>query len=144
MRKNACWFWARNPKLIHLSGNKTKGLLGRHLFQPLKVCAPGLDPAKRVLGHRCPTVGRNEGVGQSCETRDSKPDRKSKGKTHMPEVIGAHRMGGNVDDVLRVRVADVAAYDTFYKRLTSRVCVSDISTSFVMEDIKDTTALPLG
>ena len=46
-------------------------------------------------------------------------------------------------DVLKVQLADVAAYDRFYKRLTSRISVSDISASFVMEEIKDTTALPL-
>lgn len=61
----------------------------------------------------------------------------------MPEVVGAYRMTGELDYVLRVRVADVPAYDTFYKRLTSRISVSDISASFVMEEIKDTTAVPL-
>lgn len=61
----------------------------------------------------------------------------------MPEVTGAYRMSGDLDYVLHVRVADVAAYDAFYKRLTSRVSVSDISASFVMEDIKHTTAVPL-
>lgn len=61
----------------------------------------------------------------------------------MPEVVGAYRMTGDLDYVLRVRVADVAAYDTFYKQLTSRISVSDISASFVMEEIKETTAVPL-
>jgi Lrp/AsnC family transcriptional regulator len=61
----------------------------------------------------------------------------------LPEIISAQRMTGDLDYVLRVRLADVAAYDLFYKRLTSRISVSDISASFVMEDIKDTTALPL-
>lgn len=61
----------------------------------------------------------------------------------LPEVIGAYRMTGDLDYMLRVRVADVAAYDVFYKRLITGVEVSDISASFVMEDIKDTTALPL-
>ncbi len=61
----------------------------------------------------------------------------------MPEVVGAYRMTGDLDYVLRVRVADVPAYDAFYKRLIGRVSVSDISASFVMEEIKDTTALPL-
>ena len=61
----------------------------------------------------------------------------------MPEVVGAYRMTGDLDYVLRVRVADVPAYDAFYKRLTSRISVSDISASFVMEDMKDTTAVPL-
>ncbi len=61
----------------------------------------------------------------------------------LPEITSAQRMTGDLDYVLKVRLADVAAYDLFYKRLTSRISVSDISASFVMEDIKDTTALPL-
>ncbi len=61
----------------------------------------------------------------------------------LPEVVGAYRMTGDLDYVLRVRVADVPAYDEFYKRLTSRISVSDISASFVMEEIKETTAVPL-
>lgn len=61
----------------------------------------------------------------------------------FPEVVGAYRMTGDLDYVLRVRVADVPAYDAFYKRLISRISVSDISASFVMEEIKETTAVPL-
>lgn len=61
----------------------------------------------------------------------------------MPEIQGAHRMTGDLDYVLRVRVRDVADYDRFYKALIGRVQMADISASFVMEDIKDTTALPI-
>ncbi|WP_102109166.1 Lrp/AsnC family transcriptional regulator [Oceaniglobus roseus] len=61
----------------------------------------------------------------------------------MPQIVGAHRMSGDLDYLLRVRVADVPAYDRFYKALIARVPLSDISASFVMEDLKDTTALPL-
>lgn len=61
----------------------------------------------------------------------------------MPEIISAQRMTGDLDYVLRVRVADVAAYDQFYQRLIAKVSIADVSASFVMEDIKDTTALPL-
>jgi Lrp/AsnC family transcriptional regulator len=61
----------------------------------------------------------------------------------LPEITSAQRMTGDLDYVLMVRLADVVAYDVFYKRLTSRISVSDISASFVMENIKDTTALPL-
>ncbi len=61
----------------------------------------------------------------------------------MPEIVGAHRMSGDLDYVLRVRVRDVADYDRFYKDLIGRVPVSDISASFVMEDIKDTTEIPV-
>ena len=61
----------------------------------------------------------------------------------MPEIIGAHRMSGDLDYVLRVRVRDVKAYDVFYQRLIAKVPISEVSASFVMEDIKDTTGLPI-
>ena len=61
----------------------------------------------------------------------------------LPEIVGAHRMSGELDYVLRVQVADVADYDRFYKRLIELVPLRDISASFVMENIKDTTALPV-
>lgn len=61
----------------------------------------------------------------------------------IPEILGAHRMSGDLDYVLRVRVSDVKDYDRFYQRLISQVAVSDISASFVMDDIKDTTAMPV-
>ena len=64
--------------------------------------------------------------------------------TSLPEILGAHRMSGDLDYVLRVRVADVQDYDRFYKRLIGLVPIADISASFVMEDIKDTTVLPIG
>ncbi|WP_237072682.1 Lrp/AsnC family transcriptional regulator [Pseudaestuariivita rosea] len=63
---------------------------------------------------------------------------------HLPEVVGAYRLTGDLDYVLTVRVADVAAYDRFYKKLIARVPVSEISASFVMEHMKDTTAIPIG
>ena len=61
----------------------------------------------------------------------------------MPEIVAAQRMTGDLDYVLRVRLADVPAYDRFYQRLIKKVKIADVSASFVMEDIKETTALPL-
>jgi len=61
----------------------------------------------------------------------------------LPEIIDAQRMTGDLDYILRVRVADVPAYDHFYQRFISKVKVADVSASFVMEHIKETTALPL-
>ena len=61
----------------------------------------------------------------------------------LPEIQGAHRMSGDIDYVLRLRVANVREYDRFYQRLIAKVPIADISASFVMEDIKDTTALPV-
>jgi Lrp/AsnC family transcriptional regulator len=50
--------------------------------------------------------------------------------------------GGPVD-IFRVVVPDIEAYDAFYKRLIAKIEISDVSTSFAMEQIKYTTALPL-
>lgn len=61
----------------------------------------------------------------------------------MPEILGAYRMTGDLDYLVRARVADVKAYDRLYRALVARVDLHDVSASFVMEELKDTTALPL-
>ena len=61
----------------------------------------------------------------------------------MPEVVEFYRMSGDVDYLLRVVVADMRHYDAFYKRLIGKVQLTDVSSSFAMEEIKYTTALPL-
>ena len=61
----------------------------------------------------------------------------------FPEVIELYRMSGEVDYLMRVVVPDLAAYDSFYLRLIREVDLHDVSSSFAMERIKYTTALPL-
>ena len=61
----------------------------------------------------------------------------------FPEVVEFYRMSGEVDYLLRVVVPDIAAYDTFYKKLIGKIALNDVSSSFAMEQIKYTTALPL-
>ena len=61
----------------------------------------------------------------------------------FPEIIGVYRMSGDLDYVLRARVADVKAYDRLYQRLIAKVPLSDVSASFVMEEIKETTVVPV-
>jgi Lrp/AsnC family transcriptional regulator len=61
----------------------------------------------------------------------------------LPEVVEFYRMSGQVDYLLRVVVPDIAAYDRFYKKLIAKIELSDVSSSFAMEQIKYTTALPL-
>jgi len=61
----------------------------------------------------------------------------------MPEVVEFYRMSGEVDYLLRVVVPDMAAYDRFYRKLITNVQLTDVSSSFAMEEIKYTTALPL-
>lgn len=62
----------------------------------------------------------------------------------IPEVVEFYRMSGEVDYLLRVVVPDIAAYDKVYKRLIAGTALHDVSSSFAMEEIKLTTALPLG
>jgi Lrp/AsnC family transcriptional regulator len=79
-------------------------------------------------------------------TSDHSPDwldRFARATRDMPEILGVYRMTGDLDYLIRARVADVAAYDALYQRLIRRVPLSDVSASFVMEEIKDTTALPV-
>ncbi|MCP9628224.1 Lrp/AsnC family transcriptional regulator [Rhodopseudomonas palustris] len=61
----------------------------------------------------------------------------------MPEVIEFYRMAGDVDYMLRVVVADMRAYDIFYKRLISTVALKNVTSRFAMEKIKSVTALPV-
>ena len=62
----------------------------------------------------------------------------------FPEVVSFYRMSGQVDYLLKVVVPDIAAYDTFYKKLVSEIDIEDVSSAFAMERIKETTQLPLG
>lgn len=61
----------------------------------------------------------------------------------IPEIVGVYRTTGDIDYLLQAVVPDVAGYDALYKRLIDRIALSDVSSSFVMEKIKETTALPL-
>lgn len=61
----------------------------------------------------------------------------------IPEVVEFYRMSGDVDYLLRVVVPDIAAYDKVYKRLIAGTQLHDVSSSFAMEELKLTTALPL-
>lgn len=60
-----------------------------------------------------------------------------------PEVLGAYRMTGDLDYLIRARVGSVQDYDRFYQRMIARLPLSDVSASFVMEEIKETTELPV-
>ncbi len=121
LSRNACW---RRVKALEQSGVITGRVA---LVDAAKVGAPLTAMVMiRTSAHDAAWMKQFQATLQS-----------------MPEIVGAYRMTGDLDYVLRVRVADVPAYDAFYKRLTSRISVSDISASFVMEDLKDTTALPL-
>lgn len=62
----------------------------------------------------------------------------------MPEVMAFYRMAGEYDYLMQVQVADMKSYDGFYKRLVNGIPgLIDVTSSFAMERIKHTTALPL-
>ena len=60
-----------------------------------------------------------------------------------PEVMEAHRLAGEIDYILKVRVENARAYDEFYQALISEVKIFNVTALLSMEEIKFTTALPL-
>ncbi len=121
LSRNACW---RRVKAMEADGT----IVGRvTLVDPEAVgCPLTAMVLVRTSGHNSEWLAQFQAVIR-----------------RIPEITGAYRMSGELDYILRVRVPDVAAYDAFYKRLTAEISVSNISASFVMEEIKHTTALPL-
>lgn len=67
----------------------------------------------------------------------------SLGVRDLPEVVEFYRMSGETDYLLKVVVPDIAGFDRVYKKLIQIVELFDVSSSFAMEEIKYTTALPL-
>ena len=62
----------------------------------------------------------------------------------MPEIQECHRIGGDVDYLLKVVVPDMAGYDRSYKELIERLpALADVSALFSMERLKSTTGLPI-
>ena len=60
-----------------------------------------------------------------------------------PEILEAHRLAGEVDYILKVRVADAAAYDEFYQSLVADVSIFNVTSLLSMEEIISTTKLPV-
>ena len=101
---------------------------------------------KRVAVVEQTKVGLGITVFVSVETGDHSQewlDRFAKTVGAMPEVMEFYRMAGDVDYMLRVVAADIAGYDSFYKRLISTVPLKNVTSRFAMEKIKSTTALPI-
>lgn len=67
----------------------------------------------------------------------------SVGVKKIPEVVEFYRLSGEVDYLLKVVVTDVNDYDRVYKKIISAAPLSDVSSSFAMERLKSTTALPI-
>ena len=60
-----------------------------------------------------------------------------------PEVLEAHRLAGDIDYILKVRVANARAYDDFYQALIAEVRIYNVTALLSMEEIKATYSLPI-
>jgi len=65
------------------------------------------------------------------------------GVKEMYEVVEFYRLSGTTDYLLKVLVPSIDKFDEFYKKLTDKVDLSDVTTSFSMEELKQTSNLPL-
>ncbi len=102
--------------------------------------------ARRVALLNPEQIGIGLTVFVAIEAREHTPDWLAAFATAMqtmPEVMDAYRMAGEVDYMLRVAVADMAEFDTFYKRLIDAVPLRNVTSRFAMERLKQTTAYPL-
>ena len=91
-------------------------------------------------------VGLGLTVFITIEALDHSPDwldRFTAAVSAMPEVMEVHRMAGDIDYLLRVAVADMAAFDAFYRDLIKAVPLKNVSSHFAMERVKATTAYPI-
>lgn len=60
----------------------------------------------------------------------------------LPGVLEVYRMAGETDYLLKAVVPDMPGYDRLYQQLI-KAELTDVSSGFVMEEIKSTVALPL-
>jgi Lrp/AsnC family transcriptional regulator len=67
----------------------------------------------------------------------------AKAVSAIPEVVEFYRMSGDTDYLLKLLVESIADYDRVYKKLIRSAKLYDVSSSFAMETIKYTTAVPL-
>ncbi len=121
LSRNACW---RRIRALEDSGV----IRGRVVL---------LEPAKLGLGLSVVMMVRTNAHAPDWLAQFSAATRS------MPEITAVYRMTGDLDYMIRARVADMAGYDALYQRLIRKVSLSDVSASFVMEEIKETTQLPL-
>ncbi|MEM6304491.1 MAG: Lrp/AsnC family transcriptional regulator [Pseudomonadota bacterium] len=121
LSRNACW---RRIKALEAAG-------------AIKARVALLDAAKLGLGLTVFIAVRTDAHTPDWLAKFSAASRS------MPEILGVYRMTGDLDYLIRARVADMADYDRLYQRLIAKVPLRDVSASFVMEEIKETTALPL-
>ena len=121
LSRNACW---RRVKALEEAG-------------VIKARVVLLDAAKLGLGLTAFIAIR------TAQHEEKWLEKFSRAVREFPEIIGVYRTTGETDYLIQAVVGDIAGYDQLYKRLITRISLTDVSASFVMEKIKETTALPL-
>ncbi len=61
----------------------------------------------------------------------------------QPNVIGLYRISGAYDYLIDVLAKDIKDFDLFYKNLIENIEIFEVSSSFVMEIMKETTNIPI-
>ncbi len=80
---------------------------------------------------------------KTAQHNDTWLQRFAEGVSDIPEVVEFYRMSGDTDYLLKVVVQDIDDYDRVYKKLIAVAPLHDVSSSFAMERIKSSTAIPL-
>ena len=96
-----------------------------------------LDPEK---------VDRNEVFFVTIKTSSHSKgwlDRFAAAIREMGEVQEAHRLAGEIDYILKIRVRDTRAFDSFYKKLVAEVELFSVTSMLSMETLKETTFISL-
>ena len=104
-----------------------------------------------VIGHQTVTLDAEALGFEACffvlirtsEHEKGWQDRFLTALRERPEVQEAHRLAGEIDYILKVRVENARAYDAFYQALISEVRIYNVTALLSMEEIKSTIALPL-
>ena len=121
LSRNACW---RRVKALEEAG-------------VIKARVVLLDPAKLGLGLTAFIAIR------TAQHEEKWLEKFSRAVREFPEIIGVYSTTGETDYLIQAVISDIAGYDQLYKRLITRISLTDVSASFVMEKIKETTALPI-
>jgi Lrp/AsnC family transcriptional regulator len=123
---------------IHLSQNACWRRI-RHLEEAgyIRKRVALLDPVKLGAGMTVFVMVRAGEHSQEWLDRFADAVRK------IPEIVEFYRMTGEVDYLIKIKVADIAAYDRVYKQLIRSAPLTDVSGAFAMEELKHTTAIPL-
>jgi Lrp/AsnC family transcriptional regulator len=121
LSRNACW-------------RRVRALEDAHVITARVAL---VDPAVAGLGLMVFLQVRTHSHDPDWQTKFNRATRS------IPGILSVYRMTGDLDYLIRARVQNMAGYDALYQQLIHLVPVSDVSASFVMEEIKESTALPL-